>query len=774
MLATLLQQWVRRYIRITQPARCNPEKRARMRAFFADGLNDFHVVWVVDALPALVHLSLFLFFAGLLIYLFNTNHTVFSAVAYWVAILLAVYGGVTLMPIFRHNSPYCGPLSPIAWFLYASILYMVLEVRFILRLRLSTFGAHHLIRRLKRLPRQWILEGVEGAAEEGVSKRSSLIKSILNWTVDTIDEDDSLEEFFEYIPGFYKSEVAKNLQESLPEEVQSKIFSALTGFLNRTLLSNSLSESLTIHRLSVCLNAADVIQSLVGLECLYFNVFQYAKWPKVPHSVVIGHFLRSWEQTSDERASLYTQAICARIISSVGKRNDRWNALATNHLGISKDVLEKYLAHGDTVQLANLIHFTRQLSLSGWELLGTLQRLSGFDIRNTLPGLQRDFCALWNEMVQEAQKGGPFNGAAQALSYIRPIHVALHRDPDSGSTAFSTSAGSHDSSNYSSSYSLCDVADHPSESINHVDGSSTSEASCSSSSLSVAVQREQATLHPANEPSPVDIYASMIKPPHPNSQVLSTNPFGPLYSTAAITEKCTAIHPPLSISSIAGSDLGSTLAATVTVPQPAFSILSLGTDSTQQISDHCPISRSLTLTPISPSLIPSPSNTLHGDLRSSSFCATPELDEFSLCRGVPTPLSATTPCLTALPESPMSPLASTSVANAWQHHPDSCMGTLPVASETPLSPSIPRPSDALPEDSQSCSACAASQSDLSPLVPEPSPPDPVSTASLTAHTGSSILGDDLALNVQPRGALAPNDAPDVSRAAPPAARMTYV
>ncbi|KAH9987497.1 hypothetical protein BJV77DRAFT_1186770 [Russula vinacea] len=31
--ATSLHQWARRYIRMTQPARCSPEKRARMRAF---------------------------------------------------------------------------------------------------------------------------------------------------------------------------------------------------------------------------------------------------------------------------------------------------------------------------------------------------------------------------------------------------------------------------------------------------------------------------------------------------------------------------------------------------------------------------------------------------------------------------------------------------------------------------------------------------------------------------------------------------------------------
>ncbi|KAH9980789.1 hypothetical protein BJV74DRAFT_981447 [Russula compacta] len=78
MLATSSQQWARRYLRITQPARCSPHKRARMRAFFANGLEYFHVAQVAETLAALVHISLFLFAVGLVIYLFNINH-LFSA-----------------------------------------------------------------------------------------------------------------------------------------------------------------------------------------------------------------------------------------------------------------------------------------------------------------------------------------------------------------------------------------------------------------------------------------------------------------------------------------------------------------------------------------------------------------------------------------------------------------------------------------------------------------------------------------------------------------------
>ncbi|KAH9956666.1 hypothetical protein BGW80DRAFT_1213327, partial [Lactifluus volemus] len=70
LLATMLQQWARRYLTITQPPRYSPHKRASIRAFFANGVEKFHLPWSVEALPALLHLSLFLFFTGLAIYLF--------------------------------------------------------------------------------------------------------------------------------------------------------------------------------------------------------------------------------------------------------------------------------------------------------------------------------------------------------------------------------------------------------------------------------------------------------------------------------------------------------------------------------------------------------------------------------------------------------------------------------------------------------------------------------------------------------------------------------
>ncbi|KAI0252535.1 hypothetical protein BJV78DRAFT_1113516, partial [Lactifluus subvellereus] len=111
MLATLLQQWARRYLRITQPPRYSPHERARVREFFAHGAERLRLAWAVEALPTLIHLSLFLFFAGLLIYLFNISHTVFWVIVSWIAISVAAYIFITITPIFRLDTPYYAPLS---------------------------------------------------------------------------------------------------------------------------------------------------------------------------------------------------------------------------------------------------------------------------------------------------------------------------------------------------------------------------------------------------------------------------------------------------------------------------------------------------------------------------------------------------------------------------------------------------------------------------------------------------------------------------------------
>jgi len=70
LLATLVHQWTRRYVRNTQTATVQSRESAReTRAFFSEGAEKLYLSRVVETLPTLVHLSLFLFFIGLLIFL---------------------------------------------------------------------------------------------------------------------------------------------------------------------------------------------------------------------------------------------------------------------------------------------------------------------------------------------------------------------------------------------------------------------------------------------------------------------------------------------------------------------------------------------------------------------------------------------------------------------------------------------------------------------------------------------------------------------------------
>ncbi|KAH9030322.1 hypothetical protein EDB85DRAFT_1837431, partial [Lactarius pseudohatsudake] len=112
LLATLLQQWARRYIRLTQSRSASSlHKRARMRAFFDKGVQELHFQWTVDALPILIHASLLIFLAGLTVFSFGSNHTVFKVVASWVGLCAVIYSCFTLLPILRYESPYYTPLS---------------------------------------------------------------------------------------------------------------------------------------------------------------------------------------------------------------------------------------------------------------------------------------------------------------------------------------------------------------------------------------------------------------------------------------------------------------------------------------------------------------------------------------------------------------------------------------------------------------------------------------------------------------------------------------
>jgi hypothetical protein len=467
--ATSLHQWARRYIRLTQPARCSPEKRARMRAFFADGVEKMHIPWAVEGLPALLHLSLFLFFGGLAIFLFNVDQEVFICVVWWIGLFSVVYILITMSPLIRNDSPYYTPLSIPAWFPYASIQYVTFTV-----LTLTTYGyishetwVHYFV--LRERYRGWMFGGMDRAAEETASEPSSGVDiGILGWTISALGDDDSLEKFIEALPGFFNSKLVNNLQKHLPRGISRRLWDALVGFVDRSLSSNSVADKVKLHRLDIFMNAITFIKVFRISSIFRDTLFKH--WYQLPQPIEMGHTLARWCTSNDQNTAQIAQGMVSKILWTVrerGRTDDRWFELAARVYGLPEHDLRDIVTHGnDSLSLAILIQITRGAIRSG-PLLQVLEEFTQFDIRNTLPGLQHDFCKLWNEAVQEAKKRCS-NTPVGILREIRHLYIVLHQGTDAAPTAFSPSTGRFDHILFDpSSYSSCNIPSHHPDSIAH-------------------------------------------------------------------------------------------------------------------------------------------------------------------------------------------------------------------------------------------------------------------------------------------------------------------
>ncbi|KAI0272294.1 hypothetical protein BC834DRAFT_789218, partial [Gloeopeniophorella convolvens] len=110
LCATLIQQWARHYIQAVE-RRSAPHQRARIRAFLFRGIEKSGVFLVVDAVPAVLHVSVFLFMAGMYDYIATSNKTV----AYLTVSVLCLYGALYIvlswLPIRSYHSPFRTPFS---------------------------------------------------------------------------------------------------------------------------------------------------------------------------------------------------------------------------------------------------------------------------------------------------------------------------------------------------------------------------------------------------------------------------------------------------------------------------------------------------------------------------------------------------------------------------------------------------------------------------------------------------------------------------------------
>ena len=580
LLATLLQQWARRYLKVTQP-RYSPHKRARIRAFFAEGIEKYLLPWAVEALPTMLHLSLFLFFAGLAVFLWNVNLTIFKLVLSWIGLCTAMYGCITFIPVFCHDSPYHTPLSLPVWHFLTGIPFLTFRALEWITSYFDYFGVvtkHH-FQLLAKHHGSLFVQGMQKMAEEvAFNSLSEIDTRAFMWTFDCLDEDHELERFFAGLPGFRGSKMVKDPLPDLTFEQQDKILQALISLSIRTSSSDLLPEPVKIWRTVICrkaLGPEDIPRE--NLKHFLRRILSGVH-PGLAKSVETVPFVRGWDNGDDAEITIINRAIVSSLVAKAQPRDGLWFALTADEMGVPESVLRSHATHRNDLSLAILIHVVRQrysiYQTQNWlegELLSVLAAASKFNVIDTSPELQHEFCALWNEVT----RGADFMVSWYILGPIRNIYLTLHLHTDCAPKLFSASTSDEDPIlDQPSIYPLCNIPGHHPDSSAHIYDVSTSTATPR------PVLHDNAALDPTFSPdalslsvtTPVLVDENTVDVP-PIDNMLALAPSSRAHPTATGNSHDPATSPDPVAAATRDSPSSRTMAPTIRVaPTPTTSI----------------------------------------------------------------------------------------------------------------------------------------------------------------------------------------------------------
>ena len=275
LMATLMQQWARRYLQIIQRNHA-PHVRAHLREYFSRGAEKFSIFGLVELLPSLLLLSVLLFFAGLVVFAYLANHIVAYITIAIVGFCSLSYIALTLMPLIFQDCPYYTPLTSVLWFsaqiivrAYSSVLHRVTKQ---LYQRWGTVSERTFFScrdRHEKMAKSWSEDVISRLAKSATKNISmDIYKKALVWTLQQLNQDHELEDFVSGVPGLYESEafitpdnkdVQRNIRPVLavlpgPTSSNAPLPWSIIRLAQRAMASN-LSKPIQQKRTQACLRA---------------------------------------------------------------------------------------------------------------------------------------------------------------------------------------------------------------------------------------------------------------------------------------------------------------------------------------------------------------------------------------------------------------------------------------------------------------------------------------------------------------------------------------
>ncbi len=370
--ATLNQQWARKYLQLPQIPSLASEQ-ARVRSFLFFGANKYRIINVIELTPMLLHLSIFLFFAGLMIFFFIVHKTIAIVLSTSVGVFAVLYLALTILPCIDYRSPYHTPMSSMLWYIWQTLLSSVtLCLRWLLRLLHSCLVPYNfgdvtssrqriLTRCLQTIDnsakkhQQNLMDGFRRSIIQGALGAPVLVDlKALSWLFGrpALAENSKIQEFVTNIPGGTIVQLMSSPVESGRIIFRDHLLSLLQSCTPGTV---GLDEDIRRRCLLVCLNA----------------IHHIAKASTLPYGISPPEFVLSdlqinfatirlmrplWADT-DPSIRIISRSICALLAKHLLRKQqlEGWElAWLQNVMGKPSHTIFNSLANRTTVDSMNL------------------------------------------------------------------------------------------------------------------------------------------------------------------------------------------------------------------------------------------------------------------------------------------------------------------------------------------------------------------------------------------------------------------------------------
>ena len=207
LLAILVQQWVRGYMHVFRRYG-DPLKSSRLRQYLYEGCEGWYMPLVAEAVPGLLHVSLFLFLVGLGDSLLNINTEVALSTIVPIGISSLLYILTIFAPIIFPQSPYQNSFSGIFWYFFQ-------------KLRGRRFRDPRSDGEMKSVSVNMTQGQMQLAMEETVARKDRDVRAI-RWLIDNLTEDAEMEKFLSAIPGSFDTDWGTEVWKRVGEHHQSQ------------------------------------------------------------------------------------------------------------------------------------------------------------------------------------------------------------------------------------------------------------------------------------------------------------------------------------------------------------------------------------------------------------------------------------------------------------------------------------------------------------------------------------------------------------------------